>query len=141
MKQQLTFLTLGVNDLEKMKSFYSEIFGWKTLKDSDGIVFYRLNGIILALYPAGELAEDIGVNAKGNGFKKFSLAINFHSEKEVDSAFIVLQKKGVQVIKTPEKVFWGGYRGYVSDPEENYWELAYNPFLEMDKLGNVKGHH
>jgi predicted enzyme related to lactoylglutathione lyase len=140
MKQRLTFLTLGVNDLEKMKTFYSEIFGWKTIKDSDGIVFYRLNGIILALYPAGELAEDIGVSSKGSGFKKFSLAINFSSQKEVDSTFIILEKKGVQVIKTPEKVFWGGYRGYVSDPEGNYWELAFNPYLEMDDSGNVKGH-
>jgi predicted enzyme related to lactoylglutathione lyase len=49
MKQRLTFLTLGVNDLEKMKTFYSDVFGWKTLKDGDGIVFYRLNGIILGL--------------------------------------------------------------------------------------------
>ena len=43
MNQVLNFLTIGVADLEKMKNFYVEKFGWKTLKDSDGIVFFKIN--------------------------------------------------------------------------------------------------
>lgn len=140
MKQILNFITLGVDDLDKAKRFYQEKFGWIPLKDSDGIVFFKLNGFILGLFPSKELAEDAGVPNDGQGFKRFTLAINFKTEQEVDKAFDDLKRKGVKIIKAPEKVFWGGYRGYITDIENNLWEIAYNPFLELDNEGNVITH-
>ena len=140
MKQQLHFVTLGVSDLKKMKAFYVEKFGWKPMKETDGIVFFQLNGIILGLFPAEELAADIGIPGRGEGFKKFSLAINFNSEEEVDVAFREMKDKGVEIVKGPERVFWGGYSGYVADADGNHWELAFNPFLEMDINGKVLNH-
>ena len=140
MTQRITFFTIGVSDLEAMKNFYKEKFGWKTMKDENGIVFFKLNGFIFGLYPKQELAEDIGVKDDGKGFKQFSMAINLDSEKAVDKLFEDFKTKGVKIIKAPEKVFWGGYRGYVSDIENNYWEFAFNPFLKLDNEGNVEGH-
>ncbi len=140
MKQRINFITIGVKDLGKMKAFYRDIFGWNIMKDTGGIVFFKMNGLILGLFPEDELAEDIKIKNDGAGFKRISLAINFHSEKEVDEVFEELNQKGIKVMKAPEKVFWGGYSGYVSDIEDNYWELAFNPFLEMDANGNVLSH-
>lgn len=140
MKQRISFFTIGVSDLEAMKNFYKEKFGWETMKDSDGIVFFKMNGFIFGLYPKHELAEDVGVEDNGAGFKQFTMAINMNSEKEIDDLFAGFKKKGVKIIKAPEKVFWGGYRGYVSDIENNYWEFAYNPFLKLDDEGNVDSH-
>jgi catechol 2,3-dioxygenase-like lactoylglutathione lyase family enzyme len=137
MEQRLTFITLGVNDLDQMKAWYRDIFGWTLLKDEDGICFIKLNGIILGLFPAAELAEDIGITEDGIGFKRFSLAINLKSQAEVDICVEDLRTKGVRIVRDPEPVFWGGYRGYISDPEANYWELAYNPYLPLDSSGNV----
>jgi len=105
MNQKLSFITLGVQDLLKAKTFYTEKFGWSPLKDSDGIVFFKLNGIILGLFPVQELANDAGVANDGKGFKRFSMAINLNSEKEVDEAFENLKRKGVTIIKSPQKVF------------------------------------
>ncbi|MEK7847009.1 MAG: VOC family protein [Nitrospinota bacterium] len=132
--------TLGVDDLDKVKKFYQKKFEWTPLKDSDGIVFFKLNGFILGLFPNNELAKDAGVPDDGRGFKRFTLAINFKTEQEVDKAFDDLKQKGVKIIKAPEKVFWGGYRGYIADIENNLWEIAYNPFLELDSEGNVVTH-
>lgn len=140
MKKALTFITLGVDDLETMKEFYIKKFGWKPLRSDGDIVFFLLNGIILSLYPNQELAADAGVKNNGKGFKRFTLALCLNSEKEVDDTFGRLEKKGVKVIKTPQKVFWGGYSGYIEDPENNLWEIAYNPFLKMDAEGNVVHH-
>lgn len=140
LKQRLSFLTFGVKDLEKMKAFYKEVLGWETMKEDGGIVFFKMNGFIFGLFPSDELAEDIGVNGEGAGFKRFSVAINFNSEKAVDEAFDALRKKGVRIVREPEKVFWGGYRGYFADIEDNYWELAFNPFLKLDDEGNVLKH-
>lgn len=140
MKQRLSFVTIGTKNLESMKQWYNHIFGWEPMKDSDGIVFYKLNGFIFGLYPENELAEDINIKNDGKGFKRMSFAINLNSEKEVDTLFNEFKKKGVDIIRKPEKVFWGGYRGYISDPEKNYWEFAYNPYLELDENGNIKEH-
>lgn len=140
MQQRLSFLTIGVTDLKAMKAFYIEKFGWKPSKDddNDGIAFFKLNGFVLGLFPAEELAEDAGVAQDGAGaFKRMTMAINMRSEKEVNETFATLKAKGVTITKAPEKVFWGGYRGYVADIENNLWEIAYNPFMEMDDAGNV----
>jgi catechol 2,3-dioxygenase-like lactoylglutathione lyase family enzyme len=138
--QRISFVTLGVNDLVQMTNFYKEKFGWVPMKEEGGIVFFKMNSFILGLFPAHELAEDIGVGQEGSGFKKMTLAINVASEAVVNDLFEVLAAKGVKVVKAPEKVFWGGYRGYVADIEDNYWEIAYNPFLSLDDAGNVLEH-
>src|SRR4030095_1827429 len=140
MDQRISFFTIGVRNLEMMKNFYNKVFGWSPIKDSDGIVFYKLNGFIFSLFPVDELAEDISIHNDGKGFKQVSLAINLDSEKSVDTLFNDLVSKGAISVKKPEKVLWGGYRGYISDIENNYWELAYNPYLKMDETGNVEGH-
>jgi uncharacterized protein len=140
MKQLIHFVTLGVEDLGAMKKFYTEKFGWTPLKDEKEIVFIKMNGFILSLFPNDELAKDAGVNPDKNNFKGFTFAVNFHSEDEVDKAFAGLRQKGVHVVKEPQKVFWGGYSGYVEDIEHNLWELAFNPFLVMDENGNVSTH-
>ena len=139
MEQRLTFITLGAKDASALKQFYIEKFGWTPFK-TDGIVFFKMNGFILALFPADELAKDAGVSGDGSGFKKFTLSINYRSEKEVDQVFESLKSKGVQIVTAPQKASWGGYSAYVADPEGNLWEIAYNPFLEMDSKGNVAAH-
>ncbi|MBL7913538.1 MAG: VOC family protein [Bacteroidia bacterium] len=129
MQQQLSFITIGVKDLDVMKNWYNHVFGWEPMKHDVNIVFYKMNGLIFALFPFEELAKDIGISPEGSGFKKFTLAINLSSEAAIDSQFEEFRKKGVAIVKSPEKVFWGGYSGYIADPENNYWEFAYNPFL------------
>lgn len=137
MEQRINFITLGVIDLDLMKNWYIKVFGWQPLQDEDNICFFKLNGLILALYPADALAEDIGVNPAGKGFNRFTLSMNLRSEEEVARIMHSLEAKGARIICPPEKVFWGGYRGYIADPEQNYWEFAYNPFMPLDDAGNI----
>ena len=133
-------ITLGVTDLSATTSFYEQHFGWtKTAASNDDIVFYQLNGLQLALYPVDKLAEDAQLPGAGIGFKGFSLAYNTRSESEVDALFDGFLQAGVRIVKSPEKVFWGGYSGYIADPDGHLWEIAYNPFLPLDEKGNVKG--
>lgn len=136
--QRLSFVTLGVTDLEASKKFYREKFGWQPIDgESEGIVFFQMNGIILALFPAVELAADAGVVQNGSGFKRFTLAINCYSEQEVDDIFAGFREKGIEIVKAPEKAFWGGYSGYARDNDQNLWEFAFNPFIHLDKSGNI----
>ncbi|WP_242919173.1 VOC family protein [Pontibacter liquoris] len=142
MEQRITIITLGVKNLQRSKDFYQNILGWQPLdSSSEGIVFFQLNGIQLALFPQESLADDAGLPADGKGFRGFSLAHNVGSEKEVDALVASLEEKGVRVLKQPEKVFWGGYSSYIADPDDNLWEIAYNPFLPLDEKGNTASIH
>lgn len=142
MEQRITLITLGVKNLQRSRDFYINIFGWKPLETSnESILFFQLNGIQLALFPQESLADDAGVPADGKGFRGFSLAHNVRSEKEVDELVAALEAKGVRVLKQPEKVFWGGYSGYIADPDDNLWEIAYNPFMPLDANGNTESIH
>ena len=65
MQQRLTFITLGVADLDRSKDFYSDVLGWKPFQDHGGIVMYKLNGMVLSPYPQHELMEDAEVKEDG----------------------------------------------------------------------------
>ena len=133
MEQRMTFITLGVKDLGRAIDFYEHQFGWeRSGLSNESIIFYELNGIFLALYDRQELAKDATVDPSGDGFRGFTMAYNTRSEKEVDELIDNLRKQGVQIIKEPQKVFWGGYSSYIADPDGNLWEIAFNPFLDMD---------
>ena len=64
-----------------------------------------------------------------------SLAINVATAEEVDAALAKVAEVGGRVVKQAQKVFWGGYSGYFSDPEGNLWEVAHNPFWPLDERG------
>ncbi len=93
--------------------------------------------MLLSLYPKEKLAEDANVSHEGNGFKAFTLAFNTKTKEEVDELIETLEGKGVEVIKRPEDVIWGGYSSYVADPDENLWEIVFNPYLPLDDNGNT----
>jgi len=97
------------------------------------LLFFPLNGIVLALYSKQALADDIKVSPAGNGFTGITLAYNVKSPEEVDEVLKMVEKLGAQIIKQSEKVFWGGYSGYFGDQDGYLWEVAYNPYFDFDE--------
>ena len=138
MNQHLHIITLGVSNLEESRKFYAETLGWKISRPQEGIVFFQAGGVVLALFPREELAKDALVDSKGHDTAGFTLAYNTRSESEVDEIINELRSKGVKIVKEPQKVFWGGYSSYFADPDDNRWEVAYNPFFPFDEQGNLK---
>ena len=139
MKQHLHLITLGVRDFEKSKKFYAETLGWKLSSASqDDVAFFQAGEVVLAIYPREKLAEDAMTSPEGSGFSGITLAYNAQSESEVDEIIGDLKAKGVKIVKEPQKVFWGGYSSYFADPDDNRWEVAYNPFFAFDESGNLK---
>lgn len=133
MKAKISLITLGVKDLKKSFEFYHKGLGFPlhNYKEEEGIVFFKLDGTWLSIYPKHELAEDAKIPANGSGFSGFTLAHNVGSEKEVDEVFAHVLSIGAKEVKKPEKVFWGGYSGYFADPDGYLWEVAYNPFTDL----------
>lgn len=139
MEQRLSIITLGVADVKKATDFYETKFGWKKSSFSnENISFFVLNGIQFALFEKSELAKEASISSEGNGFNAFTIAYNTRSKNEVDELIASLKTKGVKIIKHPEETSWGGYSSYIADLDDNLWEIAFNPHLEIDKEGNIK---
>lgn len=132
MQRRINMLTLGVTDLNYMTNWYREKFNWQPVGRTNETVLIRLDGLLLVLIQEKELAKDLCVWNENNGFKNILFTIGLSSKTEVDNMFTELQQKGVTVIRQPEEVDCGIYRGCISDPEDNYWEIAFSPFMEVD---------
>lgn len=135
--QRLSILTIAVTDLNESRRFYNDVFGWipddASEEEAANIAFYSLNGFKLSLYPLAKFAEEHGsAVAPPSGF---TMAYNVNTEAEVDALFARFAEYDVRVLKAPEKVFWGGYSGYIAGPSGEQWEIAFNPFTSVQPDG------
>jgi uncharacterized protein len=84
-EQRISIVTLGVSDLAKSQAFFERL-GWqRSVKGAEGIAFFQVGGIVLALYPRDELAKDAGVVPGVGGFSGMTLAYNARTRQEVDA--------------------------------------------------------
>lgn len=129
MKPRISMITLGVADLDRSIEFYEKGLGFPRLESPPEIAFFTLNGTWLGLYGREALAEDATVSSDGSGFSGFTLAHNVASESEVDAVVAQAVAAGAELVKKPQKVFWGGFSGYFRDPDGYLWEVAHNPHV------------
>ena len=85
-----------------------------------------------------KLAEDLTLPDDGAGFAGVTLAHNVGSRAEVDAVFAHAMSVGAKQVKTPRVVFWGGYSGYFADPDGHLWEVAHNPYWELQPDGSYE---
>ena len=137
MRQNISFITLGVADLARSRAFYAEL-GWRESSGSQAeVAFFDAGGVVFALFGRAALAEDAGMPAAGSGFPGFALAHNVASEEAVDRLLAEAAALGATIVQPAGKVFWGGYRGYFADPDGFLWEVCWNPFFPLDGQGRV----
>jgi uncharacterized glyoxalase superfamily protein PhnB len=134
--QRVTLITLGVADLVRSRAFY-EALGWHPAQAQEGVVFYQMRGAVLGLFGKHDLAADQGRPDAELGTGAMTLAQNFATAAEVDAAFEAALAAGATKLKSPEKVFWGGYSGYYADPDGHVWEIAHNPFWPLQPDGSL----
>jgi catechol 2,3-dioxygenase-like lactoylglutathione lyase family enzyme len=139
MRQKLNLITLGVDDFERSLNFYEKGLGWKRSdKSMDGLALFPLGGIVLALHPRQELAEDATLKYQPTQFSGLTISYNAKTQQEVDDVLKIVEKLGATIIKPAQKVYWGGYSGYFKDLDGHLFEVAYNPFWELDENNNLK---
>ena len=139
MKQTISFVTLGVTDLDRSRRFY-RMLGWCESSGSQPeVAFFHVGSIVFALFDRESLAEDANINisSTGSGFPNFTLSHNVASEVEVESTLLDAVAAGGCLIRPADKAAWGGYRGYFADPDGFIWEVCFNPFFPLDEHGYV----
>ena len=125
----ISVVTLGVADMERSERFYMDGFGLEHAHPPKGVVYFRLAGALLALFPRDDLARYAGVEPAPptDGFTGMTLSCNVASRSEVDALAARAEAAGAEVVKAPETVRWGGYCAWVADPDGHLWEIVWNP--------------
>lgn len=136
MQQQISVITLGVVDLARSRRFYVDGFGWKPVFENAEIVFYQMNGLMLGTWLLSALEADMqrtGLSRPG----AFALAHNVATRGDVQILIERLAKAGGKVLRDGDAPPHGGFRGYVADPNDHAWEIAWNPAWAIDDHGLV----
>lgn len=134
---RISLVTLGVDDLPRARAFYAAVGLHEAGESTDGIAFFQFAGQVLALYPRADLARDMGLDALPTGSGSMTLAQNLDSEAAVDALFATMVAAGATAIRTPFRTDYGGYVGYVADPDGHVWELAHVPFFRLADDGTL----
>lgn len=133
-------ITLAVDDLQRALTFYRDGLGLPTkgvvadeYEGSDteaagAIVIFRLNGgLILSLYPRGELAKDARIQPTPPASGEFSIGHIVSERSEVDALLAQAQEAGATLTDEAHERPWGIYSGYFRDPDGHLWEIIWNP--------------
>ncbi|SES62944.1 hypothetical protein SAMN05216389_101145 [Oceanobacillus limi] len=135
--QRVSLITIGCFDLPLLRKFYNDL-GWE--ETDHGYVDYavfKTAGVLLSLYPVEKLATDSGLEVQHskNVFKGVTFAINVDKPEQVDLTIEQVKNVGGTILSEPSDAFWGGRTASFADPENNLWEVAYNPDSTFDERG------
>lgn len=139
MTAAISLITLGVADVARATRFYEALgFARSVSQSQPAITFFRAGGVVLAVFGRSELAHDAQLADTPRGpFGGITIARNLPSKGAVDTAFAEALAAGASALKAPQDVFWGGYSGYVADPDGHPLELAWNPFFPLRDDGSI----
>lgn len=92
---------------------------------------------MLSIWSIYEMIKDvtIPVSDTPDYFRGITLSINVDAPSQVDEVIEKAKEAGAKILTAAHDAFWGGRSGSFFDPENNYWEIAYNPNSVFDERG------
>jgi predicted lactoylglutathione lyase len=135
----ISLITLGVADVAKATSFYERLGFVRSKRASqESVSFFQAGPVVLALWGRDAQRNDAQAAELWTGNGGIAVAQNLTSEAEVDAMMARAEAAGARILKPAAKTFWGGYDGYFADLDGHVWEVAFNPFWELDEGGRVR---
>lgn len=131
----ISYITLGVANLNEMETFYSGL-DFDVYAKSEAIdhpyIMYKSGSLILALYPKHLLAKQAGIEIDDEDLNgSLSLSLNVNSKESVDDLLDQAKDLKAEITKIGFEPDWGGYCGYFKDPENNLWEIVWHEKFEF----------
>jgi catechol 2,3-dioxygenase-like lactoylglutathione lyase family enzyme len=117
--QQLNYVIVLCDDLDRMKAFYRDLFAFPIDSESATGLAFRAGAVLLALRQRTRVYDCRGVRAELPGVQLAFLV----SPAEVDRCYDQLVAKGVKILDPPTDQLRGHRTVYFADPEGNILEI------------------
>ncbi len=116
-------ITLFVEDPQRSKSFYEDVFGLSAIHEDDDAAAFSFGNTIVNLLalPAARELIDPGAVASREAGSRFQLTIWVD---DADAVCAELQTRGVELLNGPMNREWGMRTASFSDPDGHIWEIA-----------------
>jgi catechol 2,3-dioxygenase-like lactoylglutathione lyase family enzyme len=116
-------ITLFVEDLEKAKDFYGDVFQLPVHYEDDNSAVFRFGETVINLLRVNEapgLVAPAAVAGPDTGVRfQFTLGVD-----DVDATCEQLQARGVELLNGPMDRPWGIRTASFRDPGGHIWEIA-----------------
>ena len=121
--KEIGAITLFVEDLDRSKLFYEQVFDLQPGFEDEADTMFRLENTLLFLTKSSEASRMIApatVGGPGNGPRHvFAIIVD-----DVDAVCAELTEKGVALLNGPEDRPWGMRTANFQDPDGYVWEIA-----------------
>jgi catechol 2,3-dioxygenase-like lactoylglutathione lyase family enzyme len=121
--QSVGAITLFVEDPQRSRAFYAEVFGAPVVYEDDDAATFRFENTIVNLLrstAAQELVAPADVAAAGAG-SQLQLTIWVD---DADAVAAELASRGVELLNGPMDREWGMRTAAFADPDGHVWEIA-----------------
>lgn len=119
-------ISLGVGDIEHAKQFYCDGLGFELERAEGPFAAFKESsgGPGLALYSGDPLKYDSRIVDNRGGYRGLSLAYVVDSPERVDELMAHVERAGATILEPAHTAVWGGYVGYFTDPDGNFWKIV-----------------
>jgi uncharacterized protein len=129
-------MTVGVADLACARRFYQDGLGWAPVFANEEISFYQLLGMVFGIWQRERLVAETGLPA-GATAGAMTLSHNVRRRHEVEPLLARAVAAGGRLLSPAHTPDFGGFIGYVADPDGHAWEIAWNPAWPIGPDGGV----
>jgi catechol 2,3-dioxygenase-like lactoylglutathione lyase family enzyme len=121
--QSIGAITLFVEDPQRSKQFYEEVFGLPVSYEDDNSAVFKFENTIVNLLAVSEAPAllDPGAVAGRAAGSRFLLSIWVD---DTDAVCEQLAERGVPLLNGPMNREWGKRTASFSDPDGHVWEVA-----------------
>lgn len=119
----LSVITLFVEDLDATKGFYQDVFGLSLVFEDDNSAVVNLGNTLINLLKISEAPDLMSPATIGDRASGSRLLLTITVE-DVDAMCAELANRGVELLNGPMDRPWGIRTASFADPAGNIWEIA-----------------
>jgi uncharacterized protein len=121
MDHTIIHFEIPANDVEKLKRFYEEVFGWKITQASGPIEYW-----VIETVPVDENGKLLRTGVNGGMYKKMvseSRPVNYFAVESISDFLAKIERMGGKVTQPKQEVPEIGWIAAAEDPEGNLFAL------------------
>jgi catechol 2,3-dioxygenase-like lactoylglutathione lyase family enzyme len=120
-EKEIGAMTLFVEDLDRCKAFYQNVFGLQAQVPDQDTAMFRFTNVFVFLHKAAGVPEPVPeiLREALKGAGQFAIIVD-----DVDAVCEELGGHGVELLSGPANRPWGMRTATFADPAGHIWEIA-----------------